>query len=119
MIYIGKASLRPVPDGGSIVLAHDKADLLLTLRNDCSETKTLDFMIVFDWTSLFRDGANKVIWRSTFTLKPCEVKPLRITGLNIPKKKEFKVLALRNYFIQPNKNPAYSTFYKINVRVDH
>ena len=94
IIQIGKASLRPVPDGGSIVLAHDRNDILLTLRNNCSETKTLDFSIVYDWTFLLKDGVNKVIWNSKITLKPCEVKPLRFTGLEIPKKKEFKTLAL-------------------------
>ena len=118
IIKIGKAALRSVHDGGSTILAHDKVDIFLTFRNSCSETKTLDFSIVYDWAPLFKDGENKVIWESKITLRSCEVKPVRISRISIPKKKEFKDLVLRSLHYYGGQG-GYDILYKIKVRVDY
>jgi len=117
MIKIGKANLRAVPSGGSIVLSDNKFDIFFTLRNNCSEDKAWDFYIIYDFNPLTARGENKVIWHSNIRLKSCEVKPLRITGLKIPTKKEFKILALR-ILESFGKQKGYSTIYQVRVKVN-
>ncbi len=118
IIKIGKANLRPVPDGGAIVLSDNKFNIFFTLRNNCSKDRTWDFYIVYDFNPYKARGENKVIWHSKIRLKSCEVRPLIINGLKIPVKKEFKVLVMRVLKLYSGEQRGYDNFYQIKVKVD-
>lgn len=114
IIKIGKANLRPVSDGGRFVLPSDRANIFIQFRNCCSVNKTMKLAFIYDWTPMAADGENKKVKESTLRFEPGESKALTFSNIKIPKKRNFKTLAIRR-----EHNKGYDILYTIDVRVDY
>ena len=114
IIKVGKANLRPVPNGGRFVLPSDTANIFIQFRNCCSVNKTMKLTFIYDWTPVTADGENKKVKESTLRLASGENKALTFSNIKIPKKRAFKTLAIRREHEQ-----GYDILYTIDVRVDY
>jgi len=113
-IKIGKANLRPVPNGGRFVLPSDKANIFIQFRNCCPARRTMKLAFIYDWTPITAEGQNKKVWESTLRFDPGESKSLTFSNIKIPKKREFRTLAIRR-----EHEEGYDILYTIDVRVDY
>lgn len=114
IIKIGKANLRAIPDGGRFVLPSDRANIFIQFRNCCSVNKTMKLTFIYDWTPVTADGKNKKVKESTLRFEPGESKALTFSNIKIPKKRDFKTLAIRR-----EHEKGFDILYTIDVRVDY
>jgi hypothetical protein len=114
IIKVGKANLRPVSNGGRFVLPSDTANIFIQFRNCCSINKTMKLAFIYDWTPVTANGENKKVKESTLVFGPGENKALTFSNIKIPKKREFKTLA-----ISREHEKGFDILYTIDVRVDY
>lgn len=112
-VLMGKANLRPVPDGGRFVLPSDHVNIHVAWRNCCHTSQMVKLAFIYDWTPVTSQGENKKIWESTERFERAEHKSITYSNIEIPKKKEFKTFVIRR-----EHDKGYDIIYSAEVKVD-
>lgn len=116
-VKIGKANLRPAPDGTKFVVPHDKFSMYLKLKNPCAWTVQQKISSIYDWTPIKADGKNKKLWEKTVTHGPgveSGVRDYTFGPYDSPKEKEFKTLAIIREHAK-----GYDVLYTVQLKADN
>jgi len=114
VIKMGKANLRPAPNGTKFVLPPDKFNMRVTFTNPLHAYFTTNVSFIYDWTPIKADGENKKLFEFPMTIYGIQTISRNFGPFDSPKKKEYKTLAIR---LEHEK--GYDILYAVLVKADN
>ncbi len=78
----------PVKKSGRIILASDRANIILPLSNCCPKAKILNVTFIFDHRN--EGGEHKILHQASIKIEAGEQKSFYFSNIKFPRKKDFK-----------------------------
>lgn len=112
-VKIGKASLRPAPEGSKFIVAPDKFKMSVKFKNPTSFRGALRLLFIYDWTYIKADGKNKKIFEPALSINNYSSVSRIFGPFDSPKKNEFKTLAILR-----EHEKGYDVLYTVQLKAD-
>jgi hypothetical protein len=113
-VKIGKANLRPAPDGSKFIVAPDKFNMYVKFTNPLHAFFTTNVSFIYDWTPIKADGENKKLFEFPMTIYGIQTIARNFGPFDSPKKKEFKNLVIRR-----EHEKGYDILYTVQLKADN
>lgn len=115
-IRLGKANLRPAPEGSNFVVPRDSFRMHIKLKNPCAWTVQQKISAIRDWTPIKAQGANVTLWERTVTHSPgveTGVRTYLFGPYDSPQGNQFKTLAILREHAQ-----GWDVLYTVQIKAD-
>jgi hypothetical protein len=116
-IKLGKANLRPAPEGTKFVVPPSQFSMHIKLKNPCAWSLQQKISCVYDWTPIKANGKNKKLWEKTVTHGPgveTGVRTYTFGPYDSPKEKDFKTLAILREHAK-----GWDVLYTVQLKADN
>lgn len=112
-VKIGKANLRPAPEGSKFIVAPDKFNMYVKINNPTYHRGSLKISFIYDWTPIKADGENKKISEPPLSINHYSTISKTFGPYDSPKKNEFKTLAILR-----EHEKGYDVLYTVQIKPD-
>lgn len=113
-VKIGKASLRPAPEGSKFIVAPDKFNMYVKFKNPTSYRGALRLSFIYDWTYIKADGENKKLFEPTLSINHYSSVSRVFGPLDSPKGNQYKTLAILR-----EHSKGYDVLYTVQLKADN
>ncbi|MBN1473551.1 MAG: hypothetical protein JW914_02955 [Syntrophaceae bacterium] len=112
-VKIGKANLRPAPEGSKFIVAPDKFNMFVKFMNPLHAYFKTNASFIYDWTPIKADGENKKLFGFLLEIMGVQMITRNFGPFDSPKKKEFKTLAILR-----EHEKGYDVLYTVQIKPD-
>ena len=113
-VKIGKANLRPAPEGSKFIVPPDKFNMYVIFKNPLHAQFNTNVSFIYDWTPIKADGENKKIFEFPLNIFGIQTISRTFGPFDSPKKKEFKNLVIRREHAK-----GYDILYTVQLKADN